>query len=169
MAHHPVIVLLTQAIQRERTLFSIMALLLLGGGITACILAIGQGSIPLILLFAIIGMGLTVWGFKVLHDIIGLWDISKTPLMVLLREDPEHIVWVYSIVTEQVPYGFLIARMATMYFKLLDGGEITLFVPHHKAKFISEQLNSILPHATFGYSVERDQWFAADPALLLKN
>jgi len=87
----------------------------------------------------------------------------------MLQKEPKRIVWVYSIVTKRMPFGFQINQSGTMYFKLLDGDELTLSFPASELKSISEMLNYHLPHATFGYTKEREQWYMAHPELLLRQ
>jgi hypothetical protein len=87
----------------------------------------------------------------------------------LLEHHPRQIVWVYSIVTERLPFGFNVARAGLMYFKLADGDEITVSLPAERLPWISRYLNDRLPHATFGYSRDREQWYLASPYLLLRE
>lgn len=91
------------------------------------------------------------------------------PLSNLLRDEPEKIVWVYSILTQRMPFGFEVNQTGTMYFKLIDGDELTVSLPADQLKSVSRSLNTRLPHATFGYTKEREQWFMAHPAMLLKD
>ncbi len=88
-------------------------------------------------------------------------------LFYYIKENPRHIVWVYSILKVQLPFGFQVAKSGTLYFKLADGDEISVGLPEHQLKLVSESLNAILPHASFGYSQERDQLFSINPALLV--
>ena len=102
-----------------------------------------------------------------------MYGIIKKPrtederLWYLLNENPKQIVWVYSITTQTMPFGFHLWDTGTMYFKLLDGDEITVGLPTKKLKMVSKFLNRLLPHASFGYSEERQAQFEKDPKLLL--
>ena len=88
--------------------------------------------------------------------------------MTKLLKNKEDIVWVYSILTQRMPFGLQINRQAILYFKLIDSNEITLTVPEKDLSDISLFLNQHLPHASFGYTQERAQWYMANPALLLR-
>ncbi len=94
---------------------------------------------------------------------------EEMPLKKLLLKEPQKVVWVYSMVTQRMPFGFQINQSGTMYFKLIDGNEITLSLPVSELKGISEMLNYHLPHASFGYSKEKEQWYLAHPAMLMKK
>ena len=68
-----------------------------------------------------------------------------------------------------MPFGFYLWETGQMYFKLVDGQEICLFVPARKLRMVSRFLNKVLPHATFGYSPENAQLFRENPLQLIKN
>ena len=69
-------------------------------------------------------------------------------------------------------YWFIIfnaINTSIVYFKLIDGDEITLSIPEKELNTLMKELNRRLPHATFGYTKDREQWFMAEPALLLRD
>ncbi len=95
--------------------------------------------------------------------------VEQTPLGRILLQKPEQIVWVYSIVTQRMPFGVEIMNNGLMYFNLIDGRVLTLSLPRSLLRPLSEQLNVYLPQATFGYTQDREQWFVANPELLLRD
>lgn len=119
------------------------------------------------------GVGLVVWTMTRQDAWLGLvgglaataaiyWLIrlsGRKPvseLYHLLREEPERIEWVYAEVTERNPFGFRFSRMAVVYLVEGDGEEHSVQIRADKAKLVSKTLNRVLPHATFGYSEERE-------------
>ena len=91
------------------------------------------------------------------------------PCKLILEHQPKSIVWVYSIKTQRLPFGVSVSDGILLYFKKLDKKEYTVKVPEKDLPEIMQFLNKRLPHATFGYSSDNDQWFEADPHLLLKD
>lgn len=96
-------------------------------------------------------------------------NAEDNPLINLLRDRPEDIVWVYSVVTQRMPFGFRLIENAVFYFKLIDRTDLTLGVPQNQIPTISAYLNKKLPHATFGYSDDRAQWYLAAPEMLIRH
>lgn len=90
-------------------------------------------------------------------------------LWVTLLNNPLRIVWVYSVRTQVMPFGFYLWETGQMYFKLVDGQEFCLFVPARKLRMLSRFLNKLLPHATFGYSPENEKLYRENPLQLTKN
>jgi hypothetical protein len=119
-------------------------------------------------IFAAFALAMLVSGIRLLSDVFRFWKMEQTPLIQLLFYQPQEIVWVYTIVTEKLPFGVFFSKKGTMYFKLLNGDEISIKLDEKQLPLISESLNSVLPHATFGYSKEKEQWYMANPAMLLK-
>ena len=93
----------------------------------------------------------------------------NNPLMNLLNDQAEDIVWVYVIVTQRMPFGLRFTENAVFYFKKIDRTDLTLGVPHMHIPVISRYLNQKLPHATFGYTRDREQWYMAAPEILIRH
>lgn len=121
------------------------------------------------IVLVIIGFFIIILGASLFAKHLLSYFKREFPLMHLLQEEPQKVVWVYSVVTQRMPFGFQINQSGTMYFKLIDGGEMSLSFPASELRVISESLNDYLPHATFGYTKEREQWFMAHPELLIRN
>ena len=118
---------------------------------------------------AIVGLTSIVTSIRLLTNVFKHWKVNKIPLMFLLNNEPTTIVWVYSIVTVSLPFGVQYARKGTMYFKLENGDDITIRLLENDIPSISKYLNKCLPHATFGYTNERQQWYMANPLLLIRD
>ncbi len=152
------------ALKREIRLKLIASVALLLFGELLCIFAFQlNGAI------VIVGIVLTVLGIKYTRDALLNRNVDKTLLLQLLTNAPKKIVWVYSIVTQRMPFGLEFSKNATIYFKLIDGDEITLSMTEKETENVLKMLNLKLPHATFGFTKDREQWFMADPAMLYKE
>lgn len=155
---------LLRAIYRERRqqLLASAGLLLVGAALLAFffgrnIILSGAGLIAVVL------------GIKFIFSFAGRRRTEDIRLVRLLRDRPRQIVWVYSVVTEQLPFGLRLSRNGLLYFKLIDGDDICVSLPAKDCKLVSRFLNRLLPHATFGYSRDREQWYLADPRMLLRR
>ncbi len=119
----------------------------------------------------VFGLVALLIGLKLLRETLSHSQIESAPLWQILHRESGRlqVVWVYHVKTQVMPYGFHIWERGTIYFKLIDGREITLDLPATKQKMVSKFLNRVLPHASFGYSEERQQLFDRDPSLLLRS
>jgi len=108
-------------------------------------------------------------GIYVLSLAVKGWEVEEQELMQTLLHHPQQIVWVYSVVTQRIPFGFEISNSGVLFFKLIDGNEFSVELPHQDLTAISKSLNQVLPHATFGFTKDREQWYLASPELLRKE
>lgn len=161
--------LLYHALRRERHLKLLATILILSGGIAFMVLIFLANTVSLSLVCALAAMSLMVLGFKFLYETLTVWQTEKHPLWQQVTQQPKDIVWVYTKIVETSPYGLQVSGHAVMYFKLINGGEWNISVSRRRVRALSESLNPALPHATFGYSVERAQWYVADPYLLIRD
>ncbi|MEM8526756.1 MAG: hypothetical protein AAGG68_19100 [Bacteroidota bacterium] len=120
-------------------------------------------------LLAVVGLIALLFAIQFAYQYFKYLEVQQMPLFLLLKRKPQDIVWVYSIVTERMPFGFKINHNALMYFKLIDKDDICLTVPAERAELISSGLNHLLPHATFGYSEDKEQLYMASPEMLLRE
>ena len=150
--------------QKENILILLASVILIGIG-TLIVWSFLEENIFLV----IIGFSITILGIYFAFLRIAVLMNDEYPITTVLLKKPRKVVWVYSVVTQRMPFGFVINHSGTMYFKLIDGSEMTLSLPAEELKSISEMLNYHLPHATFGYSKEKEQWFLAHPEMLLKE
>ncbi|MEZ4953287.1 MAG: hypothetical protein R2825_06905 [Saprospiraceae bacterium] len=160
---HPAMRLLYNALQKERNLQLVLAIVLITAGVTVPYLYFRENSF-----ISSVGMVALIVGIRLMYGILKKPKPEDERLWILLNETPRQIVWVYSIATRTMPFGFHLWDNGVMYFKLLDGDEISVNLPVRKLKMVSKFLNRLLPHASFGYSAERQTQFESDPKLLLK-
>lgn len=165
MKNHYELNCIYQALIRDRNSRFLAGLVAFSLGIWALQKGFGAGSWFMILL-GIIGIGI---GVKLSYDTLRYWKPDRMRLILLLFNEPKSIVWVYSIVTVRLPFGIQFARKGTMYFKLDDNDEITIRLYEKDIPQVAKYLNKQLPHATFGYTQEREQWYMANPLLLIRD
>lgn len=154
---HPAFQLLKAALKREARLELSLYLVLAITGAHLCFF------------FWPFNLSLCLLGAIALAGGIYAWLRRKPQgheLLRLLDQEPEKIVWVYSIVTHRRPFGIQLFQTGMLYFMLINGNEICVALPAGKLKLVSRFLNRLLKHASFGYSPERAALFKEDPALL---
>lgn len=158
--------LIEKSLRRERNQKLIVGILALVSGIA---LASRFPFKPNEWFLGILTLALLVVGILIIVKLIRYWTLEKMELIRLLKYEPMEIVWIYSIQTSRLPFGIQLQEECTMYFKLMNRDFIEIKLPKSKIKMVSVELNKVLPHATFGYSVDNAQWYAANPALLLND
>lgn len=154
---------LQQALRREQRLKLLASLGLLLSGAALSLLFFHRSVIV-----GIAGLILLVLGIKFVFQFAARQGVTDTRLMKLLNDHPREIVWVYSVVTERLPFGFEFSKSGILYFKLADGDEVSVSLSADDLKLVSRFLNRVLPHATFGYTEDREQWYMANPRMLLR-
>ena len=160
---HPGMKLLRGALQKERNTKLIFALVLMVGGVTIPYVYFRTNSLAMVA-----GLIAILVGMRLMYEVIRTPKTADMRLLQLLKNNPRKIVWVYSVTTQTMPFGFHLWDTGVMYFKLLEGDELTVHLPVKKLKMVSKFLNRLLPHASFGYSDERMAQYELDPKLLLK-
>ncbi len=161
---HPAMRILERAIHGELRLQVIAAACLFGLGAFLCYVFFSNSVI-----LSIIGLGIAVIGIRQVYLTLRALRLADHEILHLLREKPHHIVWVYSVVTERSPFGFTFMKQGTMYFKLASGDQLSVMMPSGKLKLVSKFLNRLLPHASFGYSIDREQLYEISPEQLRRN
>ncbi|MCB9779430.1 MAG: hypothetical protein H6742_12760 [Alphaproteobacteria bacterium] len=94
-----------------------------------------------------------------LFFIPALGDPRKARPLQLLRERPQEIVWIYAFVVRNKATSWILLRMA-------DGKHLRLPVQFGGEDAVLQALGAYLPHATSGFSDERDAQYRRDPASL---
>lgn len=161
---HPAMRVLRRCLWRELMLQLLASAALLTLGLALLIFFFSHNII-----LTVLGLILSVTGLRLVFQKLVNRRIGNHRLMVLLADHPGQIVWVYSVVTERLPFGFRFTRNGILYFKLADGDEITVTLPAPDLRLVLRHLNRMLPHASFGYSRDRAQWYLASPELLRKK
>ncbi|NJK83292.1 MAG: hypothetical protein HC912_05220 [Saprospiraceae bacterium] len=157
-------VLLRKAMRQENRWQLFTALLLLIVGAALSYFFFNQQT-----LLSILGLVGVLVGARLTHLFFHQLNVDETKLMRLLHHQPEKIVWVYSVITARSPFGFQLFKHGLLYFMLLDGDNISVSLPSAQLKIVSEGLNGMLPHATFGYTKEREAFYQKAPERLLRK
>lgn len=118
-------------------------------------------------LLAVLGMGLALPGAWFVREWVRRPRVEDDALWQVLHRAPKQVVWVYTQEERLMPLGLFLAERGTLFIMLLDGSELTLALPARKLKLASHYLRRLLPHAVFGFSVERKQQFESNPSLLV--
>lgn len=164
--HHPAMHLIRTSIRRELILKLTLSILLFAAGIVVGYVYFKKRNV-----LATFGLVAVLAGLKLLRDTLRRSKVEDDPLWQLLQKDSgrQQIVWVYCVTTQVMPFGFHLWQRGAMFFKLMDGEEITVSLPAGKQKMVSRFLNRLLPHASFGYSEEKQRLFESDPSMLLRS
>jgi len=134
-----------------------------------CLIFIGSGTLFHCfddnLLLAMVGFAILVSG------IYYAYHLATTPIVLpqLITQRSREIVWIYSMVIQRMPFGVQFSKQTYVYFKLLDGEEIVISIPEKNLEELMKTLNAYLPHATFGYSDDKELWYSADPAMMYQE
>jgi uncharacterized membrane protein len=162
--NHPAMQMLCGAILKELRMETIGALLVLIVGSIAFTFGFSQNIYILILSWVLI-----YYGIKYSWGALRVQRVEDSDLMKILTHEPEKIVWVYSVVTNRMPFGFQFSKKGLMYFKMIDGNDMSLTMSEKELKVVSRFLNRLLPHATFGYSKEKEKQYLEDPKYLIRH
>lgn len=156
--------LLQQAIRREMHLqfAASLALFLLG-------LYLAYSTFHSNLPLMITGLAISLIAAKLLHYTISNLRQGSNRLLDVIHGQPAHIVWIYAVRVEHKPFGILLFRSGTMYFRMADGMELSVHLPQRHLRTVSHFLHRLLPHATFGYSDDREYSFRLSPENLRKD
>ncbi len=164
LLRHPAMDLLKKALSKECRLQLLASFLLLLGSMALLIFTFEKSII-----LPIIGLISLVVSIHLIYRTARMLDIQEHRLMRMLHHHPNDIVWVYSVKTERLPFGVQLSSSVTLYFKLNDGDELSVSLPQNDLKLISKWLNRLLPHATFGYSSDKAQWYHISPDMLRRS
>ena len=161
---HPGIKILRRSLRRELRLQFVAIVFLLGFG-----MYLVMSSFQKSIILGITGLAITMISIRLLHRSIQYWKVEDHPLIQVLFRKPNQIVWVYSMVTESLPFGFQFHNRGTLYFKMVDGNEFSVAIPAKHLKLVSRTLNRQLPHASFGFTEDRQRLYRTNPEALRKN
>ena len=152
--------LIINSLNRERRFKTISAF---------CLIIIGSGTLFHCfgdnIFLAVIGLAILVSGIQYIHF------LTKTPVVLpgLITQRSREIVWIYSMVIQRMPFGVQFSKQTYVYFKMLNNEEIVVSIPEKDLEGLMKTLNAYLPHATFGYSDDKELWYRADPAMMYQE
>lgn len=160
---HPAMAELTKALAREsRSQLLAGALLWIAG------IALGALFFRRHPLLAILAMAFIVLGVQWMYSGMRNRKLDHHPLMLLLHRQPQNIVWIYTVNFDVMPFGVQMIRRGDLHVRCADGAEHVVSLPAHRLKLVSHTLSRMLPHATFGYSPDKESAFLVNPELLRK-
>lgn len=162
--NHPAMQMLCRAILQELRMETVGAVLVLMAGGIAFTFGFSRNMFIWMLSWVLI-----YYGIKLTWKALKIQQVEDSELMKILKTEPEKIVWVYSVITQRMPFGLQFSKNGLMYFKMIDGNEISISMPNKELKVVSRFLNRLLPHATFGYSEDKAKAYRKNPKVLLKN
>ena len=98
-------------------------------------------------------------------------SLNPAKLLILrtLQNKPKDIVWSHQYILQNMPFGIEVFKVCDVYLYTRHGHRDCIRVKMEQLKEIQEALEKDLPHATFGYSVEREQLFRANPDMLYRD
>ncbi|CAN5261156.1 hypothetical protein BH09BAC1_BH09BAC1_22980 [soil metagenome] len=117
------------------------------------------GLLLFVIFLCICGIYLLVLAATILHP-------YKHPVVKHLRQQKHQIVWVYSFISINKPFGIELFKLVTVWLHYRDGSQQHIRIGHVYLNDCMAHLQATLPHATFGYSVEKEQLYRVNPALL---
>jgi hypothetical protein len=110
-------------------------------------------------LAAIVGAGTTVVGGCMYFIFQKNWKNNDKNLIKIIKQQPEKILWVYTLETNLMPFGFKVKDKGLIYFKMNDGEDVCIKMPAKDLKLVSRFLNRLLPNAMFGFSEEKQRLY----------
>lgn len=116
-------------------------------------------AVAFALFVMIAGFYLLILAGTILHP-------TKHPIIKHLRYERHQIVWVYSFINVNMPFGVHLFKLVTIWLHYRDGSQQHLRIEHKYLADCMQCLENELPHATFGYSVKNEQLYRANPVLL---
>lgn len=164
LLRHPALQILKTALIKEVRIKAALAVCGMSSGLIILFFTFEKQVIWSVfaLLFWVLGLALA-------KNITYLWKPNQIPLWSTLQHTPQHIVWVYTLVTQRMPFGFEIVQSGLIYFKLENGEDFSVSVGTKDLKLISRTLNRLLPHASFGYSEEKANIYDLNPKQLIRK
>lgn len=160
--NHPALVPLWKSLERDWLLQLTAKLVFFVSGLI--VFTIGLSIFPIML---ILGAAASIFAGVLLLRHFRV----KAPLERLqdrLYDDPDTIVWIYTVIHEHHPFGLQFSERGLIYFKFSNGDEISAFLPPHKLTLITKVLSRALPYTVFGYTKERAAQYEKDPYLVSK-
>lgn len=164
LLQHPGLEVLRKALIREARwqLIAAIALLVVG-------LSLIGFFYQTYVLVSFLGLFMTITAFRYIYEFSAIKHADDHQLIHLISYEPERIVWVYGELIERLPFGLQFSQSGTLYFKLVDGDEISVNIPGRHLRLVSKTLNRLLPETSFGFSSEKAEKFAQKPRLLRKS
>jgi hypothetical protein len=110
-----------------------------------------------------------VCGLIILFYAIKTFKLENNKFYKRVAHKPKSVVWVYHQVTQVMPFGIELFRRFTIYIHTIDGKCYSLQVKGQHIMPLLKYMESIMPQATFGHSVKKEQLYKASPVMLLRD
>lgn len=123
-------------------------------------------ALSFFVLFALVGL---LGSLRFARDIWREWKPEQHPVFLRLHKESKHIVWVYSREPMRPLININFWPEQGLFLAFDSGETIDLRLRPQDLKPVYRALQLMLPHASFGYSSEKAQWYAANPLLLHKD
>lgn len=94
---------------------------------------------------------------------------QKIAVLRTLHERPRDIVWSHQYIVQNMPFGVEVFKTCDLYLYTRHGHKDCIRVSSKELAHIQEALERDLPHATFGYTVQREQLYRVNPDMLYKD
>lgn len=114
-------------------------------------------------LFAILGFLSVFGGVWLLSKTIRIRSLEQLPELQILLHEPQKVVWIYSVITQRMPFGFKMSAYGLVYLNMKDGATHCIEVPVEKLKLVTKYLSRLLPNVVVGYSEARAEQFDINP------
>lgn len=111
------------------------------------------------ILLAVVGAAATVAGGMMYFYFQKSRKNPDNNLIKIIDTQPNKILWVYTMETNLMPFGFKIQDKGFIYFNLDNGDDICVKLPAKDLKLVSRFLNRLLPNAMFGFSEEKQNLY----------
>ena len=147
---HPGLQPLWDSLERERRQQQFAAIGLMLVGLVTIVVGVAARTTVWPLVGGIAATTALWWLFRLL---------SEQPLAELrrqLHDEPESIVWIYSTLTDRMPFGLKVQAAGTLYLVEADGTTQSYNLKPDHLRLVTKTLNRVLPAAEFGYTEERE-------------
>ncbi|MGB3798171.1 MAG: hypothetical protein WA952_00070 [Lewinella sp.] len=149
LIRHPGLDPLWRSIEREHRSQLLMAVFLVVAGLLLCALSLRYSA-----WWPFAGSLAATFGAFWLVRLLGRQPVAAW--QEDLRESPDRFVWVYSMVTERMPFGLNLMRSGVLYIYDTEGEGHSFSIPAEQLLLVTKTLNRLLPAAEFGYTPERE-------------
>ena len=106
-------------------------------------------------------LGVVIIGQKVL--------LAKPNIAKILAEAPKDVVWMYKKVSTAKVSGVRVARFEFLVFGLTNKKRVEVKLPKEVVKAALESAQTLVPHATVGYTKKHETMFKHSPAELARG
>lgn len=105
----------------------------------------------------------------VLFRAIKRFNVERNPFYIAVVYNSRNVVWVYHQVTHVMPFGIQLYKRFTIYIHTLHGKCYSLQVSEKQLMPCLKYLEKLLPRATFGHDIKKEQLYRANPIMLVRD